>query len=302
MEETGRDAPRGVLRNLALRESDAAEWLSRRGSTAVADKALRLVGDEVSTSRLRFARIWQSPGVVRVEAGSLCRIVYQAEGTSLVRRDRGAREGIVGPEGMFFVCADDSYEIEFDKATARYEIDFESALTDERMKAVSLLASSEKSSVFRSILISSINFVLNSTVHVDDDGFGSFRDSMSSLAMSTLAQSFDEEGEGGRRDGSALHRRALHLIRERYDDPEFTIDSLAEELGISRRHLYRVFSDAGSPAPSPVLRAYRAHRARQLLESDEGPRKTRAQVSRLAGFRTVAMMRAALQTDAEIAI
>ncbi|AZG46137.1 AraC family transcriptional regulator [Gordonia insulae] len=61
---------------------------------------------------------------------------------------------------------------------------------------------------------------------------------------------------------------ARDLIDERYADPDFTADAIAEALQISRRHLYRHFADTGE-SPATMITSRRLAQARTLLELEE---------------------------------
>ena len=65
-------------------------------------------------------------------------------------------------------------------------------------------------------------------------------------------------------------RRAMEIVEEKMGETTFRVDSLAAELGLSRRQLQRKFRDTSNISPSEFIRNMRLERAAQLLESEAG--------------------------------
>ena len=84
------------------------------------------------------------------------------------------------------------------------------------------------------------------------------------------------------------HQAALNLIAQRHRDPDFTPDSIAAELHLSRRQLYRLFENTEKSLASRIADA-RIETAREMLVAD--PWLPIANVAAAAGFRSVATFR-----------
>jgi len=80
--------------------------------------------------------------------------------------------------------------------------------------------------------------------------------------------------------------RAMHSIADGALD-DTTEDELATRLGVSGRHLRRLFAQYVGATPSEVARSRRAHFARRLLDDTDLPM---TQIATAAGFNTVRQM------------
>ena len=89
--------------------------------------------------------------------------------------------------------------------------------------------------------------------------------------------------------GSTLIHEAVHdLIENRYRDPNFTADTIAGILHISRRHLYRHFA-ATDETPAAMITSRRLDRAREILSSPDAPNLE--SVAAESGFTSAATLR-----------
>jgi AraC family transcriptional regulator, regulatory protein of adaptative response / DNA-3-methyladenine glycosylase II len=96
----------------------------------------------------------------------------------------------------------------------------------------------------------------------------------------------DREPEPGWVDAPELVCRALRLIADGALDGD-TEDGLAGRLGVSARHLRRLFGHHVGVTPSEVARSRRAHFARRLLDDTDLPMSS---ITRAAGFQSVRHM------------
>src|ERR1700690_4288312 len=80
--------------------------------------------------------------------------------------------------------------------------------------------------------------------------------------------------------------RAMHCIADGVLD-DMTEDELATRLGVSARHLRRLFADYVGATPSEVARSRRAHFARRVLDDTDLPM---TQVAVASGFNSVRPM------------
>jgi AraC family transcriptional regulator of adaptative response / DNA-3-methyladenine glycosylase II len=96
----------------------------------------------------------------------------------------------------------------------------------------------------------------------------------------------DREPDPSWVDAPELVCRALRLISDGFLDGT-TEDVLADRLGVSARHLRRLFDEHVGATPAEVARSRRAHFARRILDDTD---LSIADVSRAAGFTTVRHM------------
>lgn len=64
-------------------------------------------------------------------------------------------------------------------------------------------------------------------------------------------------------------RRALRVVEEHMDDPEFDVETFARAMGLSRASLFRKFKALSGSTPRDFIRAMRLERARQLLATGQ---------------------------------
>ena len=96
----------------------------------------------------------------------------------------------------------------------------------------------------------------------------------------------DREPEPGWVDAPELVCRALRLIADGALDSD-TEDEFATRLGVSARHLRRLFAQHIGATPSEVARSRRAHFARRLLDDTDLPM---TRIATAAGFQSVRHM------------
>lgn len=69
-------------------------------------------------------------------------------------------------------------------------------------------------------------------------------------------------------DDAEILRRAIGLINQHFSEPDFTVDKLAEKVGLSRRNLYRLFESQGHPTPQRAIVNARLEKASELLKQN----------------------------------
>lgn len=62
-----------------------------------------------------------------------------------------------------------------------------------------------------------------------------------------------------------LYERMLAVVNEHLSDPEFSIEQLCSEVGISRVHLYRKLKEIANQTPGEFVRNCRLHQAERML-------------------------------------
>lgn len=78
-----------------------------------------------------------------------------------------------------------------------------------------------------------------------------------------------------------LMSKALKLVEDNMANPEFTVEKLSRELGMSRVHLYKKLTALTGKTPIEFIRIMRLKRAAQLLEKSQ---MTVAEVAYEVGF------------------
>jgi AraC-like DNA-binding protein len=98
------------------------------------------------------------------------------------------------------------------------------------------------------------------------------------------------------RDATSAHRAAAQTyIEQNLTDPHLSAEVVAAAVGLSTRHLSRVFATAGTGFPRYVL-GRRLEHARKLLEKPEATTLTVAEVAHRCGFASAAHFSSAFKT------
>jgi DNA-binding response OmpR family regulator len=78
-----------------------------------------------------------------------------------------------------------------------------------------------------------------------------------------------------------LIEKAIKMVEDRISDPDFSVEDLSFELGMSRVHLYKKLISLTGKSPIEFIRTIRLQRAAQLLEKSQ---LTVAEVAYKVGF------------------
>lgn len=84
-------------------------------------------------------------------------------------------------------------------------------------------------------------------------------------------------------EGGEFLREALEEIEKRLQDPDFSVQRLADLMSISRRHLTRRMKKTAQKTPAALIRERRIERAKERLAADP---ETIAGVAKQVGFRS----------------
>ncbi|MGL4637481.1 MAG: AraC family transcriptional regulator [Beijerinckiaceae bacterium] len=107
---------------------------------------------------------------------------------------------------------------------------------------------------------------------------------VNSLAQSVVASLSGETIPPADQAIRAAHLvRINHVIAAGFPDPAFDVDSVARAVGLSRRYVQLILSDAGGSVSGAISTA-RLERARQLLESAEHRKMSVTQIAFACGF------------------
>lgn len=82
-------------------------------------------------------------------------------------------------------------------------------------------------------------------------------------------------------NGSEFYNKVLDIVRSSYTDPDFSVESIAAKLGITRVHLCRKLKAESCPSPSEIIKTERMHAAVSLLRAGES---NMAEISQKCGF------------------
>lgn len=60
--------------------------------------------------------------------------------------------------------------------------------------------------------------------------------------------------------------KVFSIIRENYENPDFSVDMLSQKIGMSRSSFYKRIKAISGEAPADLIRIYRLERAKELLK------------------------------------
>ena len=100
-------------------------------------------------------------------------------------------------------------------------------------------------------------------------------------AQTVQVDAVDLPVDGGE---AAFVKKVLSAIHAAIDDPELTVDRLADTVALSRRQLTRRLRDAVDESPAALIRRLRLERAAEALDDEDPPRI--ADLAYAVGFRT----------------
>ena len=81
-----------------------------------------------------------------------------------------------------------------------------------------------------------------------------------------------------------LVRKALHFVEENIDNPEYSIEDLSKDLGLSKTHFNRKLQSSVDLTPLQFIRSIRLKRAAQLLTNSQ---YNINEISYMVGFNTL---------------
>lgn len=106
-----------------------------------------------------------------------------------------------------------------------------------------------------------------------------------SVTMTLLENALNHAGpdEGRRTRAGSQIEKMRDWVAPRIGDPDLDADLLADQFGLSRRSLYRLFADAGT-TPHRWLANLRLDLAQRWLKDSSSPHRSVCQVAYAAGF------------------
>lgn len=291
---------------LDMFDADAIRWLAERGWSVTASRsaALRLYVDELSTPRITIRRIWHTPMTLEFtgesdDTGPSAGLVLQVEGDAQLSIGQQATH-VLRPYSTAVFSTSADMRLISHKPTARVEVLARQLhprwLDEDPGRIVDREGAGPSWSVFTSLT----NAVMNAAVDPSRTSFPMIEDALESAAFALLADAqvaVPAAGIGGRLD--ELYEEACRVIRQRAGDVNFTVQHLADHLGVSRRYLSKSFAARGE-RPNWRLRDERVSLALRMLNHSPTTRTPDSdKVAALAGFPSSRAMREALRRAPE---
>jgi AraC-like DNA-binding protein len=226
------------------------------------------VVDAITSPRLSLSRAWMPSGEFDVlpRPGRL-RVLFSADGIG--RLSVGGVDHRLPPGSALVTRASNTQYAAAVSPWARFEWQFRP----------SVLRASEFASIMDTVLVlpepywraltGAANTVLNVDVEPSGAAFEHFEIASEHLiasAVSALLPSLDQQD----RSPAAVFANGTRLIERHFRDRSFSVESLAEALGVSVSHLHRAFSTAGT-TPRQQIERWRAFEAQRLLDGLHSP-------------------------------
>lgn len=267
-------------------------WFADRGwrATTGLDYSYAFI-DEATLLSTTLRRVWHTPASFERRPSPdpqqpVLLALLQVEGETVFRTSTGDRVALsegaalisVSAQLTTMACTGPSARMEIELRVASPE-PTRAHLTSRRMN----------DGVPWAALTSAVNGILNSTPDASPTTDFALQAGVISLVSALRA----EMAERARQDAwippdATVYEEALAYIDESSTDPDFTIQTLARRLGVSPRHLSRIFESQGA-SPREIL-TRRRYRAAVLLMQEE-PRPPLAQIAREAGFSSADALR-----------
>lgn len=297
-----RDADARGERHAERRDGEQARaWLMARGWAIRREpRELIMFTDEHDEAGAIMRRIWHTPvDLTRAAAppSHSMRVLLQVSDSIRIDLTDGAH--VVLDEGSLLVCADDAVSAMSSSApSARIEVLLPRELSASPVGGRMLLhvRHGVQESTPWIALCALVNAVLNSPTRPTMLSRTYLRHSLVDLVSALIVDTTSMRSTTTRspRTSESLFADAMTLLQRRAREPRFTIEALAAELGVSPRHLSRVFQSNGL-SPRRALREQRSLIARALLAGS--PALTHDDIAQQAGFGSARAMRHALENS-----
>jgi len=265
-----------------LIDLEVIEWFRQRGwrATPTTEARPRAFVDEAHLAGVTIRRVWHTPLAARRLAPARENIWLQVDGTlNLV--DSSGTQTTLTPYGLALWSAFGVSAWSVNAPSARIEIERARERSPSHTKSSLVVPGTERQGIAWACLAGSVNMLLNSEEPLDDTSSRLLSlaiESMADAAIGPLSRG-PTSGRGDEKTpGLARARRLLH---EKASDATYSVERAAQDLGMTRSHLTRMFR-ANGDTPRNVLRAERTAIARRLLAADETADP--AVVARRAGF------------------
>lgn len=292
---TGDDGPR-------RRSTRAQDWFSGRRFRVAADA--RLTVDETELGPMKLMRAYHSafrrPLETSADRGV---IVVQLDG-ELTCHPRRTPAGGLDQGGTTLRRGDallvpprTGLDLASDTMTARIEIEFRPSPVVPLVSApvVRRGARSDQESWSSVALVSLVNAALNAGVDRSTDGVPH----LVTAIQACLAAEILRAGGPGRKvrpSADATVQAIEASIVANASDPAFTVELLAESIGLSSRRIRMLLAEAGKPPAVALIRSARTRIALEYLDARHPDRRalTVDEIAELSGFGSRSSLRRAL--------
>lgn len=134
------------------------------------------------------------------------------------------------------------------------------------------------------LALDTMSFCLNGALDEDQDDLLATGEAILTLIEAGVRRSLGDRGAigSGEREASLASRSEQH-IRAYYNDPELTIERLAETLQVSRRTLYNALKSRGR-TPYKIIQQYRLEASCRALKDAAQCRKSVTDIALESGF------------------
>lgn len=278
---------------------DASNWLLAGGwEVGELHRPLTVFGDDHVVGNAFLRRVWHTPRHLsrrHSEWDGHLYVVLQVSGTLLLEL-RGGKRAFLS-EGSFYVGPRDSIDgIRARNPSARIEVQLpvEYALVTDVGAPAFVVRHKMNQSMQWIALCSVVNSVLNSTSRACADSSEPLMQGVVELVRALTIECAGVHVRNTAQDEvrEPLYIRAHGLLGRRARTEGYSVADLAAELGVTPRHLSRVFREHGT-TPARALRLLRLDMARRL--EDASPSLPSSEVARLSGFPSSRAMRRALR-------
>lgn len=267
-------------------------WFAARGWTTTTDlRHSYAFADEAHLLSTVIRRLWHT--ALSVERATspgtdALLLLLQVEGTSEVELS-DATTYAVGEGMALLVRRSELRRLACPDASARIEVEMPIPTTTRAGRRETPRCGRAAEAVAWFALVAMINAHLNLGPRAAAAASGAeLQAAIAHLVAAIAADLVATEGDAPERDDGGLFARAMRLIDEEATDAELTVETLARRLGVSPRHLSRVFTPH-SLSPRDAL-AHRRVLSALLLRARE-PHLTQAELARAVGFPSAGSLR-----------
>ncbi|WP_424711485.1 hypothetical protein [Microbacterium sp. SLBN-111] len=275
------------------------DWLSAQGWRATGlIESLRIFADLIRADPFALGRIWHTSCRAKLVGNESWGarnflMVIGIDGTQILHTTTGTH--VIRPGDVYLQNLNEPMVVEASQPVGRMVIVSEwDRLRTHRGPPIPIGQAWAADPDYLRVILSTMTATLNTPVHPRTPGFGSVQRSLEALIEALVLQREPARLSSLSTSQADLVARALQVIETCSADPAFTVDTLADILGVSRSYLHLSFAPTGV-TPSRRLRYSRVFRAQTLLaERNATGERELERIARMAGFRTVRTMQRAL--------
>lgn len=289
----------------SLTGRDAEAWLAERGWKVVSldRQQLRLAADFAWTPTFVIGRIWHSPVTLEVipsrEFEHVTVASFMLEGTMDLLADGRARAAPAGSN--FYSAGNTGLQLRTKRASSRLLVGVPSSLFDGVPDTQLIHGHSYRADPsYRHTLVASVTAALRGHVRRNTTPYRYWSVGIEQLLLAATISNVDTDPDLARADDDAQppSNRAeviLALIDEHAHDPAFTVQHLAELVGLSRSQVHRLL-ESTDRTPAAHLRDARLRLAEAMLGDSVASTDDLRRVALASGFSSMRALREALRS------